>query len=113
MKNLRTLRIARWALLIPALFAPSAYAERKQINYSASSAANSWKIENYLGDSIVVWGTPSACSGGALVFPENASKADRNRFYATVMAAKASNLTMFVYYDETPASCLIVSFGLY
>jgi hypothetical protein len=40
------------------------------------------------------------------------SAADKNRFYATMVAAKTSNATMFIYYDDVPGSCVLVSFGL-
>ncbi len=75
-----------------------------------------WKLENYVGyagtTGVVVWYTTSSCATGSLGFPSSASAADMNRFWATVMTAKASQKAMFVRYDNATSNCAIVSFGL-
>lgn len=98
-----------------ALLSGAAQAEIRQMNYSAATAAQTpWKLENYRTDAVVVWGTASSCNGGVLGFAAGASVGDKNRFYATVIAAKTTGVTMFVYYEyvANPESCLISSFGL-
>lgn len=87
-----------------------AHAERKLINYSASSGQPSWKLENYMGNSVVIWNAGSSCEGGSLTMPEGATAGDKNRLYATLTAAKASGVTMFIYYETS--DCKIISFGL-
>lgn len=90
----------------------NAQADIRQLYYAATPGQPSWKIENYPGNVVAVWNTSSSCSQGALGFATDVTVADKNRFYATVMAVKASNLTMFVYYNALPDSRNIVSFGL-
>ena len=85
---------------------------------SIPMAANpsTWRLENYVGggNAVVVWYTNSTCANGNLSLGNNNTAEDRNRFYATVMEAKATNRSMFVYYDNAsaPGSCLIISFGI-
>lgn len=95
-----------------AFLCSSAHAERRQIFYSVASGQPSWKLENYMADAVSIWNTPSSCNNGFISFPANMSIGDKNRFYATLIAAKTSNATMFIYYDEAPGSCMLVSFGL-
>jgi hypothetical protein len=90
----------------------SAHAERRQIQYSAASGQQSWKLENYMGDGVVLWNTPSSCDGGLISLPSNMTTGDKNRLYATLIAAKTSNSTMFIYYDDTPRGGLLISFCL-
>ena len=100
-------------LLVLALFScGSAHAERRQIFYSASDGKQPWKLENYMGDGVALWHTPSTCIEGSIGFPANFTNGDKNRFYATMIAVKTSNTTMFIYYDEVPGACTMVSFGL-
>lgn len=72
----------------------------------------SLRVENYIGNSIVIWNTSSNCQGGAVTLPASATPDDRGRLYATVMAAKTGRMTMFIYYDDQPNICTIVSFGV-
>ena len=76
--------------------------------------ARSWRLENYMGNDVTVWGSEAPCAGGRLIFDISATNEDKNRFWATVMAAKTSGKTMFVYYnhDNTAAACIVISFGL-
>jgi hypothetical protein len=71
-----------------------------------------WLLESYGATAVTLWQTPSICQNGLLRLPSNASVADNNRLYSTVMAAKLSNARMFIYYDNTAAGCDIISFGL-
>lgn len=105
-----SLRATILPLLISLCLPGVAHAERKMINYSASSGQPSWKLENYMGNSIVIWNTGSSCEGGSLTMPEGATTGDKNRLYATLTAAKASGVTMYIYYET--ADCKIISFGL-
>ncbi|MDR7050149.1 hypothetical protein J2X54_002630 [Duganella sp. 3397] len=106
------LKSLRLSVMATVLLSGAAQAEIRQMNYSA--AQTPWKLENYRADAIAVWGTASPCGGGVLGFAPDASLGDKNRFYATVIAAKTTGVTMFVYYDYQAAAgaCLIVSFGL-
>ena len=105
-------KILRILAIFFIFFFASAHAERRQIFYSVASGQPSWKLENYMADGVAIWNTPSSCNNGAISFPSNMTAADKNRFYATLIAAKTSNATMFIYYDENPGICMLVSFGL-
>lgn len=83
-----------------------------ELRYIESVLEPGWKIENYPGTGVVMWHTSSTCSNGALGFPTNATAADQNRFYATALAARVSGVNMFIYFDNQPGSCTIVSFGV-
>ena len=109
------MKFFRLSVMTTVLLSGAAQAEIRQMNYSAATAAQTpWKLENYRADAVAVWGTASACNGGLLTFAHDATVGDKNRFYATVTAAKTTGVTMFVYYDyqATAATCFISSFGL-
>lgn len=71
-----------------------------------------WRLESYGATGVVLWHTPSTCSNGQLMLPAGSSVADHNRLYATVMAAKTANLSMFIYYEMRENVCSIISYGL-
>lgn len=73
---------------------------------------SSWKMENYFSDILVVFFSGSVCENGRLSFPDNATISDKNRFWSSVLAARASSSRMFVRYDSDDTSCAIVSFGV-
>ena len=77
-----------------------------------SVVPSTWRLQTYAGatgsGNVVLWFTGSPCTNGSLVM-NNASEQDKNRLWATVMAAKLANRHMFVYYDDT--NCVINSFG--
>jgi hypothetical protein len=100
------------ALLLLIFTISTAHAEIKQINYTGVAGQPSLRVENYIGNSIVIWNTSSNCQGGAVTLPASATPDDRGRLYATVMAAKTGRMTMFIYYDDQPNVCTIVSFGV-
>lgn len=79
-----------------------------------SNSPSAWRIENDASDAVVRWFTNSTCSSGQVMFGAGATKADLNRFWATVTSAKVTVAKMFLYYDNSnaPASCPAVSFGL-
>ncbi|WP_300757186.1 hypothetical protein [Janthinobacterium sp.] len=106
------MKLIKIAVIFLIFFSGPVHAERREIFYSTASGQPSWKLENYMGNNVAIWNTSSSCSYGAIGFPDNMSSADKNRFYATMIAAKTSNVTMFIYYDEVPGICLLVSFGL-
>ncbi len=75
----------------------------------------SWRVENYVsGEDVVLWYTPSVCSTGKLTLPAGSSQALRNRFLATMIAAKTAARKVIVYYDDSaaPSTCVVASFGL-
>jgi len=69
-----------------------------------------WKLENYIGGTVVAWYTGAQCPNGKVDFPDNATNMDRDRFWSLVLTAKVANKDVFVRYDN--ASCKIASFGL-
>ena len=71
-----------------------------------------WKLESYGEKSVTLWYTPSTCPNGQLTLSPTATLAEHNRLYATILAAKAGNLRLFFYYDETRIGCPITSFGM-
>ena len=80
--------------------------------HTIDTVPTTWRLENYVGDQVVVWYSPSVCGTGALEFPSNASLADRERFWSVLTAAKISRSRVFVRYEVAGNSCYIVSFGL-
>jgi hypothetical protein len=72
------------------------------------------RLQNFEPDFVVVSFTGSTCTNGSLVFPSTATAGDRNRLWATVLAAKLSNRNIFFGYDNTsvPGSCIITNFGV-
>jgi len=76
-----------------------------------SAVPTGWRLENYPGDYVAVWFTPSPCASGQLSFPSTTSSADKNRFWALVLAAKLSQKPIFVFYDDQTPNCTIYSFG--
>lgn len=79
-----------------------------------SEVPTNWRLENYPGGSDVgAWFTPSSCGFGRISFPNTAKESDKNRFWALVMAAKLTQKSIFVIYDNATApNCTIVSFGI-
>lgn len=77
---------------------------------------NAWRLETYVGGTgtnVVLWFTGSPCTNGGIQM-SNPSEQDKNRLWATVLAAKLANRRMFVYFDNTnaPSSCPMISFGM-
>lgn len=106
------LKALKFSIFLAVFSCGAAHAERRQIFYSAGDGKQPWKLENYMGDVVALWKTSSTCYEGAIGFPANFTNGDKNRFYATMIAVKTSNVTMFIYYDEVPGACTMVSFGL-
>jgi len=69
-----------------------------------------WRLENYAGNNVVVWGAGAPECTGNISFDNNGTADDRNRFWATIMTGKTAGKKVFIYYDTT--SCKIISFGL-
>ena len=67
-----------------------------------------WRLENYVGSSVVVWGVTAPACGNHLQFPSTATVDDKNRFWALVMSAKFANRGIGIYY--TNPGCEIFSF---
>lgn len=100
-KNIKFLCVAAFALTA----SQNTFAE----GFSGMPAG--WKLESYGTSSVVLWNTPSTCSGGVVTLPGEATVTDHNRLYATVMAAKVAKAEMFIYYEQVGANCIIKSFG--
>jgi hypothetical protein len=84
-----------------------------QQSQSLVAVPTAWRLENYVTDAVVIWSSGSSCAGGQLIFPANASNADRNRLWSVVSIGKVANKKVFVYYIPVNAStCHIYSFGL-
>lgn len=106
------LKALKFSIFLAVFSCGVAHAERREIFYSVGDGKQPWKLENYMGDGVAIWQTASSCNGGSISFPANVTNSNRNRFYATMLAVKTSNATMFIYYDEVPGPCVMVSFGL-
>ena len=84
---------------------------------SMVAVPNAWRMETYVGaaggNNVMLWFTGSPCTNGSLQM-SSPSEQDKNRLWATVMAAKLANRRMFVYFDNAnaPASCPMISFGM-
>lgn len=79
-----------------------------------SGVPTPWRLQNYVPDSVALYYTPSTCSYGSLSFPNNSTLADRNRFWALILAAKLASKSVYIYYDDSnsPGACYISSFGM-
>lgn len=99
-------KIAGLAALAMACTAGTAGAAISSIN----AVPTAWRLENYMGNNVVVWGAGAPECTGNISFDSNATTDDRNRFWATIMTGKAAAKKVFIYYDT--ATCKIVSFGL-
>lgn len=83
-------------------------------NVSLVAVPTAWKLQNYIGDNVVIWYSPSPCTNGQLTLPSNATADDKDRLWSLIMAAKISGKKMQIYYDdsEVPSKCTITSFSL-
>ena len=79
-----------------------------------SAVPTNWRLQNYSGSVAAVYFTGSPCTSGALTFSTGSTQADANRFWSLILAAKLSNHSVFVYYDDSsaPGLCQINSFGM-
>src|SRR5688572_9895629 len=79
-----------------------------------SEVPTNWRLENYPHVSDVgAWFTPSSCPHGRIGLPITAKESDKNRFWALVTAAKLTQKSMFIIYDNATAPhCTILSFGM-
>jgi hypothetical protein len=73
-----------------------------------------WRLQNYVGGSVILWFTSAPCTNGQLVLAAGNTQADANRLWATILAAKLSSHKVFIYYDNAaaPGTCPISSFGM-
>jgi hypothetical protein len=103
--------IARF--LLPLLcFIPLQQVVLAQQSLFLSGVAKTWRLENYVPDSVTIWFSGSACVNGLLQLPASATKADRDRLFATVSLSKATDKPMFVVYVVNSGRCDISSFGM-
>jgi hypothetical protein len=81
---------------------------------SIGSVPTSWRLENYTNTgsgNVVAWFAGSSCSQGKLTLGD-VDVSQKNRFWATIMTAKAAGKNVFVYYDDATPECKIISFGM-
>src|SRR5438876_165256 len=98
--------------LFLALVCVGCFSQAQAASVQLSAVPTNWRLENYPGDGVYVWFTPSSCANGMLSLPSTTTSADRNRFWALVLAAKLSQKPIFVFYDGQSPTCTIVSFGM-
>lgn len=60
-----------------------------------------WRLQNYIGSTIVAAYTPSNCSNGTLNFSASATQDDKNRFWTLIMSAKLSAKTVGIFYETS------------
>ena len=101
--------VARAAAMLAALVtAPAINAAEAML----TAVPTAWRLQQYInsgGTAETVWYTGSPCGSGNLSLG-TATEAEKNRFWALVMAAKLSNHSIFVFYETT--NCTITSFGM-
>jgi hypothetical protein len=100
------------ALAAAALLVISTTASAQAVAKSITAVPNAWRLENYVPDAVTLWFTTSECANGNLSLPAAATKADRDRLFAVVMAGKAASKPVFVYYTVNNGGCTINSFGM-
>ncbi|MDV6331303.1 hypothetical protein [Asticcacaulis sp. 201] len=71
-----------------------------------------WRLQNYIGGNVRVYFTGSTCDYGNITMPASSTAEELNRFYSTVMTAKATSKTMGIYYIYDGSSCFVTSFYL-
>ena len=97
-------------LLAAACLAQSAFASEVYL----AAVPTAWRLQNYVPDTVLAFFTGAACTNGRLSFPASATAADKNRFVAMLMAAKATGKPIAVFYDDAgkPNECTIRSYAL-
>jgi len=92
----------------------SSNASATQVNYEA--VPTTWLLQDYIGipAGVVIWRMPlpnnncSTVNGTTLSFPSTVTDEEADRFWSMVMTAKAANIVVGVWYDNS--TCLISSF---
>ncbi len=69
-----------------------------------------WQLINYKGSDVTVWWTSSPCLNGNISLPKTFTEADRNRFVAMILYAKATSRPMGIWYTLDNGSCVIDAF---
>jgi hypothetical protein len=93
---------------LPLLLSAPAIAGNSAIN---TSNASGWVLENYgNGGPVVIWYSGAVCENGSQnISLPNPNAGEINRLWTTIMSAKVSGASIFVWYDNK--TCSIVSFG--
>ncbi|WP_410209744.1 hypothetical protein [Aquirhabdus sp.] len=76
---------------------------------SMEAVPTAWRLQQYTGGDLVAWFTPATCASGQIKMP--AGEAQRNRFWALILTAKATSNKVVIEYDNA-ASCTITSFSM-
>jgi len=99
----------RILIFLFALMPPSAHA----VDTFISAVPTTWRITDYPATNAVeAFFTGSNCANGRVTLPATATVADKNRFFALILAAKISQKTVFIVYDNSNPNCRISSFGM-
>jgi hypothetical protein len=69
-----------------------------------------WRLQLYVGLSMVVWYTPAACNGR--LDTQQLTQPERDVFWATIMTAKVANRSVGIEYEVVNSYCEVRSFYL-
>jgi hypothetical protein len=111
------MRYSLAALVLSAVVASTPVSAAEVLLDNASPA--NWRLQNYVGGTgVTLWFTPShdstnaACVYGKMYLPSTATAADHERLWSVITTAKLTGRLVFIYYDDSPATCgRISSFG--
>ena len=77
-----------------------------------TAVPTNWTLENSAGGFINAYNTGTTCPSGRLRLDTGMTEGDKNRFWSTIMTAKAMSRSVTVYYDPTLDDCQLVIFRL-
>lgn len=87
--------------------------------FSAESCAvrvqgvpNGWTMQSYGGVATALWHTGSTCNMGLLEIPPYEGEQRSKLLWATVLAARAAQIPVFVDYEVSNGHCYISTFGI-
>jgi hypothetical protein len=70
-----------------------------------------WRLQNYVGGGVIVYYvTAPGCTSGGIVMPASATPDEKNRFWSTILTAKATGKAIGIYYSVTGSNCTVDSF---
>jgi hypothetical protein len=98
-------RLAMMALVVVSAVGWGSAASGQSLYLEAVPTA--WRLQDYLDGYVTLFYTPStACANGLLKL--SGTEESRNRLWALIMTAKATNKVVGIFYDSS--TCLISSF---
>jgi hypothetical protein len=70
-----------------------------------------WRMQNYIPNGVFIYYTGAAgCTNGQLNFPTSVTVDDKDRFWSSVLTARATNKPVGIYFTGSGTSCMIDSF---